>query len=160
MGRGPIDVKASMIRVLVLVRLKGVLTPAERQLAKSAEGIEMVKAMRQNLISQGREKLCTQVSEITGITVSGLFADIDVSIGERIIMFSLDQDLETSFPLNILSHKGHQSVDTQNFLSQLIRLREKPFEPTVRPNHLARHPLLPRLLSPGFRMFRQRLMMI
>ena len=55
MGRGPMDVKAFIIRDLVLVRLKGVLTQAERQLAKSSEGIEMVKAMRQNLISQGGE---------------------------------------------------------------------------------------------------------
>jgi len=75
-----------------------VLTQAERQLAKSLEGIEMVKAMRQNLISQGREKLCAQVSDITGTTVSGLFTDIDVRNGERIIVFSVDQDLEITFP--------------------------------------------------------------
>lgn len=98
MGRGPMDVKAFILRDLVLVRLKGVLTQAERQLAKSSEGIEMVKAMRQNLISQGREKLCTQVSEITGAGVSGLFTDIDVTIGERVIVFSLDQDLDAKFP--------------------------------------------------------------
>ena len=59
MGRGPTDVKAFMLRDLVLVRLKGVLTPAERQLAKNAEGIDMVKRMRQNLISQGLERLCS-----------------------------------------------------------------------------------------------------
>lgn len=98
MGRGPMDVKAFILRDLVLVRLKGVLTQAERQLAKSEDGIEMVKAMRQNLISQGRDKLCSQVSQITEATVSGLFTDIDVTIGERIIVFSLDQDLEAKFP--------------------------------------------------------------
>lgn len=98
MGRGPMDVKAFILHDLVLVRLKGVLTQAERQLAKSEDGIEMVKAMRQNLISQGREKLCSQVSQITETTVSGLFTDIDVTIGERIIVFSLDQDLEAKFP--------------------------------------------------------------
>ena len=48
MGRGPMDVKAFILRDLILVRLKGVLTPAERQLAKSNDGVEMVKAMRQN----------------------------------------------------------------------------------------------------------------
>ncbi len=97
MGRGPMDVKAFIIRDLILVRLKGVLTPAERQLAKSGEGVEMVKAMRQNLITQGREKLCAQMTEITGATVSGLFTDIDTNIGERVIVFSLDQDLESYF---------------------------------------------------------------
>jgi uncharacterized protein YbcI len=97
MGRGPMDVKAFILRDLVLVRLKGVLTQAESQLAKSENGVEMVKAMRQNLITQGREKLCTQLTEITGVTVIGLFTDIDVRIGERVIVFSLDQDLESKF---------------------------------------------------------------
>ena len=97
MGRGPTEVKAFMFRDLVVVHLKGVLTPAERQLAKSEDGIEMVKRMRQNLIAQGRDKLCTQISEITGSKVTGLFTDIDASIGERVIVFSCDQNLETMF---------------------------------------------------------------
>ena len=54
----------------------------------------MVKAMRQNLISQGREKLSEQLSEITGASVSGIFTDIDTQIGERVIVFSLNEDLE------------------------------------------------------------------
>lgn len=96
MGRGPSDVRAFILRDLVLVRLKGVLTPAERQLAKSPDGVGMVKAMRQNLISQGREKLSQQLSEITGATISGLFTDIDTQSGERVIVFSLDQYLEAN----------------------------------------------------------------
>ncbi len=96
MGRGPEDVKAFILKDLVLIRLKGVLTPAERQLANNLDGIEMVKAMRQNLIAQGREKLSEQLGEITGATVSGLFTDIDTRIGERVIVFLLNQDLENS----------------------------------------------------------------
>lgn len=95
MGRGPMDVKAFIIRDLVLIRLKGVLTPAERQLAKSEDGVDMVKAMRQNLITQGRERLCAQLTEITGASVYGLFTDIDTHIGERVIVFALDRDLES-----------------------------------------------------------------
>ena len=97
MGRGPMDVKAFILRDIVLVRLKGVLTPAERQLAKNPNGIEMVKHMRQNLISQGREKLCSQISEITGTEVIGLFTDIDTQIGERMIVFTLAKDLDPDF---------------------------------------------------------------
>ena len=97
MGRGPTDVKAYILRDIVLVRLKGVLTPAERQLAKNPDGIEMVKNMRQNLISQGREKLCSQISEITGTEVISLFTDIDTQIGERMIVFTLAKDLDPTF---------------------------------------------------------------
>lgn len=97
MGRGPTEVKAFVLRDMVLVRLKGVLTPAERQLAKNIEGIDMVKRMRQNLIAQGRERLCSQIAAITGVEVTGLFTDIETHIGERIIVFTLESDLDSTF---------------------------------------------------------------
>ena len=93
MGRGPTDVRAFIIRDMVVVRLRGVLTQAERQLAKNADGIEMVKRMRQNLIAQGRDSLCSEIAGITGVKVTGLFTDIDTQIAERIMVFTLDQDL-------------------------------------------------------------------
>ena len=94
MGRGPEDVRAFILRDIILIRLKGVLTPAERQLAKSEDGIEMVKRMRQNLIAQGRESLSGQMNAITGIRVTGLFTDIDVQSGERMIVFTFERDME------------------------------------------------------------------
>jgi len=97
MGRGPTDVKAYILRDMVLVRLKGVLTPAERQLAKNVEGVDMVKRMRQNLIAQGREKLCSQIAAITGTEVTGLFTDIETQIGERVMVFTLENDLDATF---------------------------------------------------------------
>ena len=94
MGRGPEDVRAFILRDIILIRLKGVLTPAERQLAKSEDGIEMVKRMRQNLIAQGRESLSGQMNNIAGVKVTGLFTDIDVQSGERMIVFTFERDLE------------------------------------------------------------------
>ena len=94
MGRGPTDVRAFIVRDLVVVRLKGVLTPAERQLAKTAEGVDMVKRLRQNLIAQGREKLCEQVSEITGAKVIGVFTDIDVQLSELVFVFTMDREVQ------------------------------------------------------------------
>jgi len=97
MGRGPDDVRAFIVRDMVVVRLKGVLTPAERQLAKTADGVEMVKRLRQNLIAQGRDKLFDQVDEITGMNTVALFTDIDTQVGERVFVFTLDRDLESTF---------------------------------------------------------------
>jgi uncharacterized protein YbcI len=94
LGRGPDEVRAFVVRDLVVVRLKGVLTPAERQLAKTTEGVEMVKRLRQNLIAQGRDKLCEQISEITGAKVLGLFTDIDVQLGERVFVFTTDREIQ------------------------------------------------------------------
>jgi uncharacterized protein YbcI len=100
MGRGPTDVRALIVRDMVVVRLKGVLTQAERQLAKHADGIEMVKRMRQNLMAQGKDRLCSEIAAITGVKVTGLFTDIDTQMGERIMVFTLDQDLGAIQPSN------------------------------------------------------------
>ena len=94
MGRGPDDVKTFVVRDLVVVRLKGVLTPAERQLAKTDEGVDMVKRLRQTLIALGRDKLCEQVNKITGAKTLALFTDIDVRIGERVFVFTVDRDIQ------------------------------------------------------------------
>ena len=94
MGRGPDDVKTFVVRDLVVIRLKGVLTPAERQLAKTVEGVDMVKRLRQNLIALGRDKLCEQVNKITGAKTLALFTDIDVIIGERVFVFTVDRDIQ------------------------------------------------------------------
>lgn len=98
MGRGPTDVRAFIIRDMVVVRLRGVLTQAERRLAKSVDGIEMIKRMRQNLIVQGKDNLCGEISAITRTNVTGLFSDTDTELGERIMVFTLDRDLPLSEP--------------------------------------------------------------
>ena len=93
MGRGPDEVKAFVVRDLVVVRLKGVLTPAERQLAKTTEGVEMVKRLRQALIAQGLDKLCEQVSAITGTKILTVFTDIDAQLGEKVFVFTMDREI-------------------------------------------------------------------
>jgi len=96
MGRGPEDVKTLIVRDFIVIRLRGVLTPAERQLAKSPEGVELVKRLREKLIDQSRDKLCGQISDITATKAVGLFTDIDIDLGERVFLFTLDRDLEST----------------------------------------------------------------
>lgn len=97
LGRGPDDVRAFLVKDLVVIRLKGVLTPAEKQLAKTSEGIDMVKQLRQTLIAQGRDRLCTQMAELTGAKALALFTDIDAHLGERVFVIAFDRDLEAPF---------------------------------------------------------------
>lgn len=97
LGRGPDEVRAFIVRDMLVVRLKGVLTPAEKQLAKTSEGIDMVRRLRQNLIAQGRERLCEQVTDLIGTKITALFTDIDTHVGERIFVFTLESDLEGNF---------------------------------------------------------------
>ena len=98
MGRGPTETKAYIIKDMVLVRLKGVLTPAEEQLAKSPEGADLIKKTRVRHLESARLLLETMVAEISGCQVQSLHTDISTKTGERVIIFTLDKNLEEAFP--------------------------------------------------------------
>ena len=98
MGRGPKEARTYIIEDFVLIRLKGVLTPAEEQLTKSAEGGELVKKMRTTLVEKAKPLLYQVVNEITGTKVLELHTDISTASGERVFVFSFERDLETQLP--------------------------------------------------------------
>jgi uncharacterized protein YbcI len=97
MGRGPKETKAYIIEDMVLVRLKGVLTPAEQQLAKNDAGTALIKQIRSNLLEQARELLTGTIEEITGLKVISLYTDISTKTGERVILFTLNENLAERF---------------------------------------------------------------
>lgn len=97
MGRGPQETKTYIIRDMVFVRLKGVLTPAEEQLAKTIEGATLIKKTRVQLLEGARLLLENIISEITGYQVKSLHTDISTKTGERVIIFTLERDLEDKF---------------------------------------------------------------
>jgi uncharacterized protein YbcI len=94
MGRGPKETKTCIIDDMVLVRLKGVLTPAEQQLAKNPKGTDLIKEIRSNLLEQARGLLTGVIEKITGLKVVSLHTDISTKTGERVIIFSLNENLE------------------------------------------------------------------
>ena len=96
MGRGPKESSTHIVEDLVVVRLKGVLTPAEEQLTKSIDGKELVKKMRATLIDKARPLLYLVVGDITGAKVLDLHTDISTESGERVFVFSLDHNLQKS----------------------------------------------------------------
>lgn len=54
MGRGPVETNTFIIKDIILIRLKGVLTQAEKQLAKSSEGALLIKKTRVQLLEGAR----------------------------------------------------------------------------------------------------------
>ncbi len=97
MGRGPKETRAYIVEDMVLVRLKGVLTPAEQQLAKNAAGTDLIKQIRSNLLEQARELLSETIENITGLKVISLYTDISTKTGERVILFTLNENLTERF---------------------------------------------------------------
>jgi len=95
LGRGPKETKTIILGDLILVRLKGVLTPAEEQLAKTQEGSGLIKKVRMTLLENARALLETIIFDITKRNVISLHTDISTKIGERIIVFVLDKQYGT-----------------------------------------------------------------
>ena len=56
MGRGPTETHSYLLGDMLLVRLRGVMTPAEQQLAAGdagGKGRELIKQVRSELLSEG-----------------------------------------------------------------------------------------------------------
>jgi uncharacterized protein YbcI len=94
MGREPSEAKTYLIDDMLLVRLKGVLTKAEKQLAQTGDNVErgreLIKQVRIELLEKGRPLLEAIVHEVTRRKVKSLHTDISTITGDRVIIFVLD----------------------------------------------------------------------
>lgn len=96
MGRGPSDVRTHLLQDMIVVRLQGILTPAERQLVK-VEGVELIKQVRAKLLETGKSRLKQIVEEITGLSAVSMHADLSTTTGERVILFVMADNVEEKF---------------------------------------------------------------
>lgn len=93
MGRGPEDARVFLFDDIIFIRLRGVLTPAEKQLAKTenaATGQKLIKEVRQELLEKARPLLEAIIKSILGFKVRSMHTDISTLTGERIIVFTLE----------------------------------------------------------------------
>jgi len=105
-GRGPKDIAAHLVGSLLVVRLQGVLTPAERQLvavsggetaapaagapaAADGNGRSLVKQLRSHVVSSGRPRLAEIVEGAVGVRLVSVHHDISTITGEELLVFSL-----------------------------------------------------------------------
>lgn len=94
LGRGPEEAKTHIFEDVIFVRLFGVLTSAEKHLAREADGARLIKEMRLRLMESSREPLGDLMVERIGCKVVSLHTDLSVRTGEEIIVFILDRNLE------------------------------------------------------------------
>jgi len=94
MGRGPLEATSFIIDDMILVRLKGVLTPAEAHLAQSPQGADLIKRTRERLIEDARDLLEKMIFNLLNISVKSLHTDISTRTGERVMVFILDKKVE------------------------------------------------------------------
>lgn len=97
LGRGPRETRTYIIRDIILVRLKGVLTPAEEHLARTEDGAQLIKQLRIRLIESSRSLLERIIEEITKAKMISLHTDISSKTGERVFVMIMSKDLEKQY---------------------------------------------------------------
>ena len=118
-GRGPRDIHAHLLGNLLVVRLQGALTPAERQLLAPrhepdgddprgattpgngglaggnggpqdhGNGRSLLKQVRAHMVATGRPRLEEIVRTATGVNLVSVHHDISTITGEEVLVFSL-----------------------------------------------------------------------
>ena len=96
LGRGPLEARTFFIEDMILVRLRGILTPAEQKLAESADGQKLVKDTRRQLFETSRPLIEELVQEVCDCQMVSLHTDMSTRTGERIIVLTVDQNWSSS----------------------------------------------------------------
>ena len=101
MGRGPKDICTHLIDDILLVRLQGVLTAAERHLVAALpadKGRDLLKEVRTHLVEVSRPRLENMVEESSGMRCISLHHDVSTVTGEEVLLFTLTQapDMRTA----------------------------------------------------------------
>ena len=84
------QVQIHIVRDLLVVRIRSVLTLAERQLGKSTspeKGRDLIKQSRKQLLELARPMLESLVHEAAGVKVRSMHHDISTVTGEEVIIF-------------------------------------------------------------------------
>ncbi len=97
LGRGPSDARTFFINDMILIRLRGVMTPAELKLAEEREGAELVKETRRRLFESSRSIIEMLVREIVGCNIVSMHTDMSSKTGERIVVLTVDTNLDRKF---------------------------------------------------------------
>lgn len=97
LGRGSVSVKSDILRDMIIVILRGILSPAEYSLCQDKEGLLSVKKARNGLVESGIEELKEIILTITGQEVVSFYTDISTRTGERVMVFKLSNNLENNF---------------------------------------------------------------
>ncbi len=94
MGRGPKEIKTTIIQDHILIIIKGFLSQSEQKLAEKADGIKLIKDMRTALFENARESLINLVKGIIDVNIVSTHSDVSTKTGEKIIVLTLDTDME------------------------------------------------------------------
>lgn len=97
LGRGPLEARTFFINDMILIRLRGILTLAERKLSETPDGQALVKETRRRLFETSRPLLEEIVRDIVDCALVSLHTDMSTKTGERVVVLTVDANLDDKF---------------------------------------------------------------
>jgi uncharacterized protein YbcI len=94
-GKGPDEVRTKFVDNLAITTMKGNLTPVERFLIQTNQGMEMIHQARTKLIQEYyKRKVPDGMEELAGSKLIRLFSDIHVLEDEAVSVFVFEQPIK------------------------------------------------------------------
>ncbi|MFH1996795.1 MAG: DUF2294 domain-containing protein [Candidatus Omnitrophota bacterium] len=93
MGEETDAVTTEIIGDTIIVRIKGTLPPAERNMIKTQEGIKLIRELKEKLVERAKPLLEALIKDLTNTKVIDIHSSLDVEAGECIEVFRLNKNL-------------------------------------------------------------------
>lgn len=97
MGRGPARIKTRIIEDMVIIRLVGFLTPAEKKMACDPSGIRTIKETRMLLFEHSIDEFKAIFDENLQVPILSVHSDISTVTGEKMIIVVFESQIENQF---------------------------------------------------------------
>ncbi len=94
MGRGPRQIKAYILQDMIIIRMMGFLSPSERKLAETPQGVEQIKKLRAMLFENAKADIEAMILPIINAEIASIHSDVSTKSGEKIIIITLGSNLE------------------------------------------------------------------
>jgi uncharacterized protein YbcI len=91
LGRSTSNIRTNIVDAVVIVMLQNVLTAAEIQVAKEAQGRVIIKEMCTAVIDNSAPQFSEAIERATGVEVVDMHHDISIKTGKEIFVFSLEK---------------------------------------------------------------------
>lgn len=105
-GRGPKELQTFVVQDVVLIRQKGILTPAEEQVRENPDSVDLIRRLREALLKNNQEILRAVLQQIIGVNVVSLYTDLSVKDSEKFMIVTFESNLESFFRGNLKRRSG------------------------------------------------------
>jgi len=90
-------ITTQLLEDAIIVRLKNLLSPAERCLIKDWEGLKLIKELKAKLMEGSKDSLKTMIKDLTGVEAVDIHTSFNTENSELVIVFSMAKNFEKAF---------------------------------------------------------------